>query len=79
MSNPSSLADLPAGHRATIRSMATGNPALTRLRELGVSPGAAVQVIRRAPLGDPIEISVRGSRLAMRNREAAFIQLVSHE
>jgi Fe2+ transport system protein FeoA len=79
MPSLSSLADLPAGHSALIGSMATGNPALTRLRELGVSPGTLVRVVRRAPLGDPIEICVRGSRLAMRNREAAFIQLVSHE
>lgn len=55
--------------------MPTGRSALTRLREMGIVPGTLVQVIRRAPLGEPIEISVRGSRLSMRNHEAAFIEL----
>lgn len=46
---------------------------MTRLRELGLTPGAKVSVIRRSPLGEPIEVLVRGSHLAMRNHEAADI------
>ncbi len=75
----STLADLPAGRCAVIGTMISGSPALTRLRELGLVPGATVTVIRRAPLGDPLEIAVRGSRLAMRNQEAALIQLTGDE
>jgi ferrous iron transport protein A len=50
---------------------------LTRLREMGLVPGTRIEVVRRAPLGEPIEVSVRGSRLAMRNHEAAHIQISS--
>jgi ferrous iron transport protein A len=69
------LADLAPGRWASIDSLATGRPTLTRLRELGMVPGTAVQVIRRAPLGEPVEISLRGSRLAIRNHEAAHISV----
>ena len=76
MSAPLSLATLPAGHSAVIGCIATGRPALTRLRELGLVPGTTVRVVRRAPFGEPIEISVRGSRLAMRGAEAALIEVL---
>lgn len=69
----STLAQLPVGVLAFIHSLPTGRAGLTRLRELGLTPGAKVQVVRRAPLGEPIEITVRGSHLAMRNHEAEHI------
>lgn len=75
MSGPNTLSQLPEGATARIASLAAGRPSQTRLRELGLVPGTLVKVIRRAPMGEPIEISVRGSRLAMRNHEAADIQL----
>jgi Fe2+ transport system protein FeoA len=55
--------------------MPTGQIGLTRLREMGLVPGAKVEMIRRAPLGEPIEIRVRGSNIAMRNRDAAHIEI----
>jgi ferrous iron transport protein A len=69
------LSELPTGQSALITALPYGRDGLTRLREMGMVPGTEVQMIRRAPLGEPIEISVRGSRLAMRNHEAAFIQI----
>lgn len=50
-------------------------PIFLRLQELGLVIGTPVQVARRAPLGDPIELKVRGSRLSIRNSEAALIQV----
>ncbi len=67
------LSQLPVGGQATIQGMPTGRAGLTRLRELGLTPGARVRMVRRAPLGEPIEILIRGSHLAMRNHEAAHI------
>jgi Fe2+ transport system protein FeoA len=69
------LAQLPVGSGAVIRAMPTGNVGLTRLREMGLVPGARVEMVRRAPLGEPIEIRVRGSNIAMRNRDAAHISI----
>jgi Fe2+ transport system protein FeoA len=55
--------------------MPTGNAALTRLREMGLVPGTRLTLVRRAPLGDPIEISLRGSLLSLRRSEADFIEI----
>ena len=44
-----------------------------RLLELGLTRGTRIAVIRYAPLGDPIEIAVRGYRLSLRKEEAASI------
>lgn len=46
-----------------------------RVRELGFLPGAMVRVIRRAPLGDPIEVEIGGAHLALRRADAALISV----
>jgi Fe2+ transport system protein FeoA len=43
--------------------------------ELGLVPGTEVEVVRRAPLGDPIELKLRRVHLALRRVEAAFIHV----
>ncbi len=73
MSAPTTLSQLSVGQSAIIQSMPSARAGLTRLREMGLTPGAKVTLVRRALLGEPIEISIRGSRLAMRNHEAADI------
>jgi len=73
MSSIQTLAQLPVGMEAFVESFLTAKPSLTRLRELGLVPGTAVRVVRRAPLGEPIEILLRGSHLAMRNSDASMI------
>lgn len=77
MPAPTKLSDLPAGSSAVIETLVSGRSSLTRLRELGLVPGTTVRMVRRAPLGEPIEISVRGSMLAMRNQDAAHISITS--
>ncbi|MGD9497661.1 MAG: DtxR family transcriptional regulator [Armatimonadota bacterium] len=52
----------------------SGDPAIRRrIMDMGVTPGAEIEVERLAPLGDPIEIEVRGYHLSLRKREAAQI------
>jgi ferrous iron transport protein A len=46
-----------------------------RLMELGLVPGTPVEVLRVAPLGDPIEILSRGSNLSIRHAEARVIRV----
>lgn len=46
-----------------------------RLMEMGLTPGVDVRLIRFAPLGDPIEVEVRGYRLSLRKREAESIRV----
>jgi ferrous iron transport protein A len=44
-----------------------------RLLDLGFTPGEAIVVTQRVPLGDPLVVRVRGALLALRRREAAWI------
>jgi len=46
-----------------------------RLIDLGFTPGESVAVVRATPLGDPLVVAVRGSQLALRRREAAWIRV----
>lgn len=47
----------------------------TRLLDMGLTPGTKIRVIKRAPLGDPIEIEVRGYKLSLRLEEAGYIEV----
>lgn len=47
-----------------------------RLLEMGFCNGASVEVIRRAPLGDPIEFRLRGYHLSLRDEQAKYVQIV---
>ena len=69
------LSDLEPGAWAIIAQLPDGMPSLTRLREMGLLPGTRLQFVRRAPLGDPVEISVRGALLSLRDSEAALIEV----
>lgn len=46
-----------------------------RILEMGIIPGVLVQLVKSAPFNDPIEVSVRGYRLAIRRSEAAAIEV----
>ena len=46
-----------------------------RIMDMGITPGVALKVIKTAPLGDPIEINVRGYELSLRKEEAARIEV----
>lgn len=46
-----------------------------RLMELGLVPGTSITLVRRAPLGDPMEVAVRGVRLSLRRAEAREIHV----
>ncbi len=48
-----------------------------RLLEMGLCPGVIVEVIRRAPLGDPLEVRVRGYLLSLRLDQAAQVDATS--
>lgn len=69
------LSELEPGAWAVIAQLPEGLPSLTRLREMGLLPGTRLQFVRRAPLGDPVEISVRGALLSLRDSEAALIEV----
>ena len=70
---------LPRGVQARVLRMEGSGPVAKRLMEMGIVPGAPVSVVRSAPLGDPIEIRVRGYHLALRRSEARTITVISEK
>ena len=57
----------------------TGEGAIRRrLFDMGVTPGAEVFFRKKAPLGDPIEITLRGYELTLRKAEASHVQIAVH-
>lgn len=69
------LADLPIGADAHVIAVKGASRVTRRLMEMGVIPGVAIKVIKTAPFGDPIEVRLRGYRLAMRRNEADSIEV----
>ena len=70
------LEDLAPGQSGTILSI--GNKSGTvkrRLVDMGLTPGTEVRVTKIAPLGDPVEVSLRGYELSLRKEDAAYITL----
>lgn len=72
---PISLADLRPGAVARVAAVDAGSRIGRRLLDLGFVPGTGVAVVRRAPLGDPVEYELRGYRVCLRRSEAMRIQV----
>lgn len=70
------LKDLPVGSCGKILGIHNTHPEYRRrLVMLGATPGASFDVLRVAPLGDPIEIRVRSTCIALRRDEAAVLDV----
>ncbi|WP_221031616.1 FeoA family protein [Actomonas aquatica] len=75
MSDTVSLSSLATGATAVVRAYPLSGNAFLRLREMGMLPGTSFTLLRRAPLGDPIEIKLRGYNLTLRKTEADHIMV----
>jgi ferrous iron transport protein A len=69
------LAGLPLGSRASIVAIRGERSLNVRLLEMGLVRGTVVELVRRAPLGDPLELRVRGYSLSIRDAEASLIEI----
>ena len=69
------LNTLGIGCRGSVVSVGGDSDVRRRLLEMGFCNGAKVEVIRRAPLGDPIEFRLRGYCLSLRDDQARFVQI----
>ena len=67
------LAELKPGDRARVTEVGGEHDAARRLMDLGLIRGTPIEVVRAAPLGDPIEVKLRGFMLTLRRAEAEHI------
>ena len=68
------LADIPPGTEIRITGYESESDYTAQLRRLGLVPGTLVKIMRHAPLGDPLEVRLRGYSLALRPSEADALQ-----
>ncbi len=71
-----SLADLPVGARARVLCVALMDGLGDRLVELGMTPGAPIEVLRRGMLGGPVQVRIRDFALSLRRDQAGTVQVV---
>ncbi len=67
---PVPLGELPINSQARVAEVQGGGKHQRRMLDMGFVPGAEVTVIRRAPLGDPVEYRVKGTAIALRRKDA---------
>ena len=67
------LNNIKAGNSATVTGIALTGPLKRRLIDMGITPGVKIKIKKFAPLGDPIEIELRGYELSIRRSEAKNI------
>ena len=70
---PQPLSSLPLGTTATVAEIKVPADKRARLMEMGLLVGTSIELVRFAPLGDPVEIKVRGYHLTLRKHEADLI------
>ena len=71
-----SLKDVKVGESATVVKLHGEGPVRRRIMDMGITKGVEVHVRKVAPLGDPIEVTVRGYELSLRKADAEMIETV---
>lgn len=70
-----SLQDVKAGESATVVRLHGEGPVKRRIMDMGITKGVEIFVRKLAPLGDPMELNVRGYELSVRKADAEMIEV----
>lgn len=73
------LSELAPGDQGVITSIDQIDSEMQRLQEMGMSEGASLRVVRYAPLGDPIEIKIRGFYLSIGKNVARHVSVMKQQ
>ena len=69
------LREVPCGQTVKVAKLTGEGPVKRRIMDMGITPGVEILVIKVAPLGDPVEVNVRGYELSLRKEEAQQIEM----
>lgn len=69
------LRDVKIGETATVVKLHGEGAIKRRIMDMGITKGVVIKVVKVAPLGDPIEINVRGYELSLRKADADLIEV----
>ena len=72
------LSDFVPGEQGVVKRVSGEGRLRRRLFDMGVTPGASVLMRKKAPLGDPIEINIRGYELTLRKAEAELVTVIQN-
>ena len=70
------LDDIEVGKTCTVERLNDTGEIRRRIMDMGITKGTQVRVVKVAPLGDPIDVTVRGYHLSLRRSDAANIEVV---
>ncbi len=69
------LSEFSVGERGVVKTVSGEGRLRRRLFDMGVTPGAEVLLRKKAPLGDPVEVTIRGYELTLRKTEATLVTM----
>ena len=69
------LREVSCGETVTVKKLSGEGPIKRRIMDMGITKGVAVYVRKVAPLGDPVEVMVRGYELSLRKADAEMIEV----
>ena len=70
------LSQLSVGEKCIVKSVQGEGAVRRRLFDMGITSGTEIYLRKKAPLGDPIEIALRGYELTLRKAEAAHVEIL---
>ena len=71
----SKLKDVKVGSTVAVKKIGGTGPVKKRIMDMGITKGVNLYIRKVAPLGDPVEITVRGYELSLRKADADFIEV----
>ncbi len=69
------LREIACGDTVTVKKLTREGPVKRRIMDMGITKGVQVYVRKVAPLGDPVEVTVRGYELSLRKADAEMIEV----
>ena len=69
------LKEVAVGQTVTVKKLSGAGPVKRRIMDMGITKGVEVYVRKVAPLGDPVELTVRGYELSLRRADAEMIEV----
>lgn len=69
------LREVSCGETVTVKKLSGAGPVRRRIMDMGITKGISVYVRKVAPLGDPVEVTVRGYELSLRKADAEMIEV----
>ena len=69
------LKEVAVGQTVTVKKLSGEGPVKRRIMDMGITKGVEIYVRKVAPLGDPVEVTVRGYELSLRRADAEMIEV----